>query len=159
MKHWLALFALSFLLSSCDAFDYNDVEFVSMGAIQLEEIRPSQVTLGVNLELLNPNWYNITLQPSILDLYVNDDLLGKAALLKKVKLKGKKTQFYIAHLQLKGEPGILQKLIAIQKLPTATIRFKGVAYGSVMGIKRGFAIDKTEVVDPSQFKFGQLSLR
>jgi LEA14-like dessication related protein len=150
MKNILIIVFLGLGLSSC--FEYEDIEFVKMGGFKLEEIAMNRATIGLTFEMLNPNGYAITIKPSTLDVYVDDEYVGKASLLEKVRLKRKKSQLYGARIQLVGEGGIMQKLMQVRQKEEVTLRFTGKVKGSVLGISKNISVNESKTINPSELK-------
>jgi len=104
------------------------------------------------LDLENPNFFSIKIKPSTLDLFVEDEYVGKAVLLEKVKIIKKKTGTYIARVELLGEDGVLRKLLKYALKPELKIRVKGKVKGSVYGITKRIDVDETKTIDGRKFQ-------
>lgn len=146
----LLLCCLPLLFAGC--FDYDDVEFVRLGGMQLEEMGTRSATLNLQIELMNPNPYTITVRPSEVDVFVNDEPVGKAYLLNKLSIKRKKTRIVDARIKLDGVEGIMFKLMKWRLQENIELRFKGKVKGGVYGITKKFDVNETKTVDPSKLK-------
>jgi LEA14-like dessication related protein len=150
MKFFFVFFFLAFLLSSC--IEFEDVEVLRFGKIQVQQIKGSTAKISVDLDLENPNFFSIKIKPSTLDLFVEDEYVGKAILLEKVKIIKKKTGTYITRVELIAEDGVLRKLLKYALKPELKIRVNGKVKGSVYGITKRIAIDETRTIDGRKFQ-------
>lgn len=145
---------LPLLFGGC--FDYDDVEFVRLGGMKLEEMGDRSATVNLQIELMNPNPYTITVRPSEVDVFVNGEEVGKAYLLNKLSIKRKKTRIVDARIKLDGVEGILFKLMKWRLKENIEVRFVGKVKGGVFGITKKFDVDETKTVDPSKLKLDLL---
>ena len=145
---WLVLGV--FLFSSC--FEYNEVRVVSIGKVTLENFEGTTAHVNVEVELENTNFFGLKIKPSTLDVFVEDEFVGKAVLIEKVKIKRKKTQVYNAKIELVGESGILRKAMKYALRKDLKVRLSGYVKGSVYGISKKVKVDETKTIDGRQLK-------
>jgi LEA14-like dessication related protein len=146
MKRTILLFGTLFLLfSSC--IELQEVNVVSFGKVKLETIDGNMAKVNVDVELANANFFGIKIRPSVLDVYVEEEYIGKVYLLEKVKIKKKSTQVYNAKIQLEGEEGILRKVIKYSLKKELKIRLSGNVKGSVYGIPKKVKVNETKTID------------
>lgn len=74
-KHVFVLLLLVASLASCS---YEPVELVQVKTVEVVKADADSISLIVNVELSNPNSYNITLTDPDLDLFINSNKIGKA---------------------------------------------------------------------------------
>jgi LEA14-like dessication related protein len=110
--------------------------------------------LGVKIE--NPNFVSIKVKPSVVDVFVNDELIGKAYLEENLKLIRKKEDTYFAKVRIDLEDGALFKFVKYAMKLKVQLRVKGVVKGSVFGIPKKVDIDQVKEIDGSTFKIGNL---
>jgi LEA14-like dessication related protein len=137
-------------MSSC--IEYEQVNVVSFGKINIESFEGSTADVNVDVELENENFFGIKIKPSTLDVYVEDEYVGKAILKEKVKIIRKSTQTYNAKIKLVGEDGILRKAIKYALKKDLKIRITGFVKGSVYGIPKKVQIDETKTIDGRALK-------
>tara|TARA_R110000737_G_scaffold50259_1_gene71214 strand:- start:1365 stop:1763 length:399 start_codon:yes stop_codon:yes gene_type:complete len=125
---------------------------VSFGKINIESFEGSTADVNVDVELENENFFGIKIKPSTLDVYVEDEYVGKAILKEKVKIIRKSTQTYNAKIKLVGEDGILRKAIKYALKKDLKIRITGFVKGSVYGIPKKVQIDETKTIDGRALK-------
>lgn len=146
MKRTILLFGALFLLfSSC--IELEEVNVVSIGKVKLETIDGTMATVNVDVELENANFFGIKIKPSVLDIYVEEEYIGKVYLLEKVKIKKKSTQVYNAKIQLAGEDGILLKVVKYSLKKELKIRLTGNVKGSVYGFPKKVQVNETKTID------------
>ena len=85
---WLLLFTL-IIFSSCHApkeLIYQDVAHFS---IKQEGIDKTHISVGIRL--YNPNWYGMKLKKSDVDVFINNNLIGKLNTSDRVKIPARDT--------------------------------------------------------------------
>ena len=142
--------ALLFVISSCEIYEQIDV--VNMGEVKLDRLDGNNATLNMNVELDNPNFYSIKVKPSFLDVYVENELVGKAHLLEKLKIKRKSVGVYNAKIELLGEKGILAKALKYSLKKELKIRLVGKVKGSVFFISKKIEVDETKTIDATKLR-------
>ena len=148
-KIFFFLFALVFL-TSCE--EIEEPELVEISNVKLVELKGSVAKILVFAEIDNPNFFNISMKPSTLDLFVDGTFAGTVNLDKKIKFLRKETQTYEIPLTLKGESFVLVKLIQWMAKPSVEIQIKGKVKGAVYGVSKKIYIDEKQTVSPSQLK-------
>ena len=81
-KIFFFLFALVFL-TSCE--EIEEPELVEISNVKLVELKGSVAKILVFAEIDNPNFFNISMKPSTLDLFVDGTFAGTVNLDKKIK--------------------------------------------------------------------------
>ena len=122
-------------LSSCTL--YEDVEFLGVQDYGFERIENSQIKASITFKINNPNFYSIKLKKSDFELFLDDDLLGKAEMLESLKIKKKTEGEYTLYLAL-DESELKKSVVPLLKKAfskkTITFRIKGKAHAKVWGI-------------------------
>jgi len=110
MKQILLILVIAvLLLSACSQpknLVYQDVQHVSMKHAGL-----NKTTLSMDVRLYNPNAYRIQLKRADLDIYINNNLLGKINIDQKITVPGADTFLLPAVLDLSlssALPSLLQ---------------------------------------------------
>jgi len=78
MKKQLIFILSFFLISSCTLF--QDLEINGMDGIKLGKIEGKKLTINFGVKVENPNAYTIKIKPSTVDLFIDEDLVGKLVL-------------------------------------------------------------------------------
>jgi len=132
--------------------EYDEVNIVSIGKIELDSFEGTTAHVNVDLELNNTNFFALKIKPSTLDVYVEEEYIGKAVLLEKVKIKRKSSDIYNAKIQLQGESGILRKAMKYALRKELKIRLTGYVKGSVYGIPKKVKVNETKTIDGRKLK-------
>ena len=82
--HFVILGGLISLLS-CNA--YKEVEMLGVQNYDLDNITNENVDLAITVKINNPNTYNIKIKKSTLDLYIENNKVGKAQMKEDIVLK------------------------------------------------------------------------
>lgn len=150
MKLLIYIFLFVLTLSSCAPFmvpEMKGKEKISVQKLSKEEIK---VTISANM--LNENWFALKIKPSVLDLYVEDELIGEVKLDEKVKLKRKRETEIDAPLTLILSSGVYAKLLRYAMQKEVKVRIKGKAKGGVFIFSKKFDVDETKAITmPSLF--------
>ena len=141
---------LLFLVSSCEL--YEDIDLVNMGQVKLDQLDGNNVTVNMDVELDNPNFYSIKVKPSFLDVYIEDELVGKAHLLEKLKIKRKSVGVYNVKVELLGEKGIVAKALKYSLRKELKIRLVGKVKASVFLISKKLEVDETKTIDATKLR-------
>ncbi len=149
LKHLFLLIGLLFF-TSC--MEYEELRVISIGKISLDGIEGNTANVNINVELDNPNFFGIKVKPTSLDVFVEDEYMGKAVLHDKLKIKKRSTSNYNVKLELVGESGIMRKAVKYVLKKDLKIRIKGYVKGSVYGFPKKILVDETKTVDGSVFK-------
>ena len=75
--------------------------------------------------MYNGNWFGVKIKPSMLDLYVEDQFIGKVHLDKKVKMKSKRETDLSAPFTAQLEDGAMLKLLKHATKSEINVRLKG----------------------------------
>jgi LEA14-like dessication related protein len=148
----LATFALFFLLTGC--FDYNDIVYHGVENVKLGKPSEGNTTLSFNINLDNPNIYNIKIKPSDLTIFMGDKELGEVHLKERLVIQKQTKKSYPVSVEAKLKDVAKSGLIGLIELVTkkkVTIRFKGYIKGSIYGLTQKQFIDQTKEIETAQF--------
>lgn len=154
MKKQLIFILSFFLISSCTLF--QDLEINGMDGIKLGKIEGKKLTINFGVEVDNPNAYAIKIKPSTVDLFLDDEFLGKLVLTQTIKIIKKKEATYMVPLQIELVDGYLLKFFKYTLKEKVSIRIKGKVKGSIFGISKKIAIDEVKEIDGKLFKLESL---
>lgn len=151
-KNILLFFSISFMLASCTAYD--DVEVLSVKDIEVIEFSQDAIQAYVDLELENPNWYNVKIIDSELELFLNDKPMGKVTLGEKVKIPRKSTTVQRVHIlsDLEDlETNFLQNVLTLLFNKTTKLEVKGWIEGKGFVVRKKVPIEVVEEINPRDF--------
>lgn len=136
-----------FFLTSC--FDYKDVDFKGVQNIGLADRSGGTITVRIDMKVNNPNSYNIKINKSSLDVFVNGSKVGKTKMNNNVVLKKNHQDVYPLYLTLSEKELKRSALTSIGSLLTGKmkVRIKGDIKAKVYGIGKKFPIDVEEPVN------------
>jgi LEA14-like dessication related protein len=141
-------------VSSCS--DFQDLEFKGMDGFKVEKMEKRNLSLKIGVKIYNPNSFSLKIKPSTVDVFINDELIGKAFLDENVKIIRKKEDTYFAKIHVELEDGILMKFFKYALKDKVQIRIKGKIKGSVLGITQKTEIDESKEINGSIFKLDKL---
>jgi LEA14-like dessication related protein len=154
MKHLFYCILILLCFSSC--IELQDVEFKGMDGIKIEKMENKKIALSLGVKIENPNFFSIKIKPSVVDVFVNDELIGKAYLDEKIKLIHKTENTYFTKIHVDLEEGSIFKFMKYAMKLKVQLRVKGKIKGSVYGISKKVEIDEMKEVDGSNFKMDKL---
>ena len=136
-----------FFLTSC--FDYEDVEFKGVQNIGLDDRSGGTITVRIDMKVNNPNSYNIKINKSSLDVFVNGSKVGKTKMKNNIVLKKNQQDVYPLYLTFSEKELKSSALASIGSLLTGRmkVRIKGDIKAKVYGIGKKFPIDVEEPVN------------
>lgn len=152
MKKSILFICCLLLLNSC--LEFQEVEFVDMEDIKIEKVEGRKLSLLISVKLLNPNIFSIKIKPSIVDVYIEEQLVGKINLNNKIKIIKRKEKTYAVPLQVDLEDGALIKFLKYSFKEKIKIHIKGKVKGSVFGITKKIDVDEIQEIDGKLFKIG-----
>ncbi len=142
------LSGLLFLAFFTGCIGLKDLEVKDVKGFSLKKLDPSGMQSSLQLSLHNPNPFGFTILPSSFDVKYSGMYLGKARLVKKVRIKGKQEQTYTFELENDfKEVNFLDLLNLLQ--PGAfknEINIKGELKASKFLMRKKFQIDYKEKV-------------
>ena len=100
---FLALVSV-FLVSSCAL---ESPEFLGSEGMEGFKIDGKTITFNAGVKVSNPNWFAIKVKRSTVDVYVEEQYMGKVSLEKKVKLKAKRESILQFPLKAELEDGAM----------------------------------------------------
>ncbi len=150
------IYSLLILISFSSCVGIQDIEFKGLDGVKMERSENKKLTLKLGVKINNPNFFSIKIKPSVVDVFINDELIGKAYLDESVKLikKTQNTYFTKAHIDL--EDGALLKFVKYALKLKVQLRIKGEVKGTVFGIPKKEQVDQIKEIDGSFFKMDNL---
>ena len=114
---------IGILFSSC----FTVPEYRGVSDFKLEEFKNKNLLFSLNIDIYNPNNYGIRVKKSKMGVYINENYIGEAKLLKSFKMKRKSSTSCLLPINLELEQGAIFKLIPILNVRRgANIRVDGI---------------------------------
>jgi LEA14-like dessication related protein len=127
-----------------------------MDGVKVERMENKKLALKLGVKIENPNFFSIKVKPSVVDVFVNEELIGKAYLDESIKLIRKKEDTYFANVRIDLEDGALFKFVKYAMKLKVQLRVKGIVKGSALGIPKKVEINQLKEIDGSTFKIDNL---
>lgn len=143
IKLIFALFSFLFLVTAC----VENPQFKGVSNFKIDNVNREKISFNVDVSAYNPNGYNLKVRKSSFNLYLNDQYIGQAYLLKKYKMKRKTTTLDNVPVEVLLEPGVMMKLMKIAMGGTVKLRMEGTLKASALGIPVRKKIDQTSDID------------
>ena len=121
-------------------------EFIGSDGVKLEKMEDKEILFSAGVKVNNPNWFGVKLKRSTLDVYIDDQLLGKVHLEKKVKMKAKRESTLTLPLRASLEDGAMMMILRNRTKENVNVRFKGKVKGGVWIFSKKIEIDETRQI-------------
>jgi hypothetical protein len=151
----IALISLVILstFSAKSSFWYKDIEFLAMENVEI--IRSEEkIAIKFDYVINNPNWYVVTIKPSILKLTIAETDFGEVAIPEKIKIKRKKKGNYpfvlIGDVSKFTKSGFSSFWSLISK-GKIDFNLNGSLKAGIMGITKKWKLDYTYEMTWSEF--------
>jgi len=152
MKYSFLLFIFIVGLSSCASLDVPELRG-SEGFSQ-PVFDGNKISFKADVKVFNPNWFAIKVKPSILDVYIEDQYMGKIHLEKKVKMKAKRESTLEFPLMIELEDGAMITAMKYAGKETIELQFKGKVKGGVWFFSKKIEIDETKTISGKDLRLG-----
>ena len=152
MRKLSLLFALTTLLSSCGCFSFSEPEFRGDEKFEVSKVDGKTIEFSAQAKIYNPNCFTLKVKPSMLDLYVEGEYMGKVKLNKKVKIKRRKESVVEAAFTAELTNGALMKAMKYATQDKIKIRLSGKVKGGVFIFSKKFEINETKTISGASFK-------
>lgn len=141
---------LGFILTSCANFE--EPEFRGSEGMKLEKMEGKKISFTAGVTVYNPNWFGIKIKPSNVEVYIEDQFMGKIYLDKKVKMKAKSESLLSFPLFGELEDGAMITLLRYANAENVRIHIKGKVKGGVFIFSKKFEIDETRTISGKNLK-------
>lgn len=135
------------------SFWYKDLEFLAMENFEVTR-GEEKISIKFDYVINNPNWYAVTIKPSILKLTVADTDCGEVAIPEKIKVKRKKKGSYpfvlIGDASKFTKSGFSSIWSMISK-GQIDFNLRGTLKAGLMGITKKWKLDYTYEMTWSEF--------
>lgn len=150
MKKIVSVISFVLILVSCN---FYKPEFRGGESISNVKIEGREIKLDAGAKIYNPNKYSIKVKPSLLDVYVDDQHMGKLHLDKKFKMKAKEETQIKAPLTITVDEGAMFRLMAVVAQGNLNVRLKGKVKAGVWFVSKKIDVDETRSLDGLNIDF------
>ena len=144
MKYIVAIGLVVILMTSCT---FHEPEMRGEESFKLEKFEGKEVRFTAGAKVYNGNWFAIKVKPSILDLYIDGEYMGKVHLKKKVKMKAKKETDLQADFVAELEGNALVKAMGLAMKGDVVVRMTGKIKGGVFIFSKKLDFDESRTVN------------
>lgn len=148
---WLILLLLT-LVSSCAI--YQEPDLTKVGSFQFEKLKGKTINFSLETTVDNPNWYAIKINPSTVDVYVENLLIGQLTLQSKVRYARKSTSTVTAPLTATLADGALINLVRLAGKNEVEVVLKGKVKAGVWFISKKIPVENKQTIDGKLLRFG-----
>ena len=149
MKGFVFLLLTLILLGSCT---FYEPEFRGGESLNIEKIDGKDIHLRAGGKVYNQNGYAIKVKPSTLDVYVNDEYIGKVHLDEKVKMKAKQETLLEAPLTATLADGAMFRLMRLANSSNVTVRMSGKVKAQVWFISKKVDVNESRSLNGLDLK-------
>lgn len=147
------LFVLVTFLNSCKV---GAPDFRGSDGFKMEKIDGREVYAGVTAKVYNPNWFAIKLKKSAVDVYMEDQYMGKIMLDKKLKLKAKRESVLNVALHAHMEEGAMISLLRYSSKEEVNVRVDGKIKAGVWFFTKKIKVNETHKIPGKSLRPGGL---
>lgn len=122
--------------------------------MKFEKMDGKNISFTAGVKMYNPNWFGVKIKKSHLDVYVEEQYMGKVYLEKKVKLKAKQESSLIFPLLATLEDGAMLTILRYSKAENVSVRFAGKVKGGVWIFSKKMEINETKTISGKDLRLG-----
>ncbi len=152
MKKIFFISILTLVFSSCANFE--EPEFISSNGVKMGGIEGKKISLTADIIVSNPNWFGIKIKPSNLDVYIENQYMGKIFLEKKVKMKAKQESALSMDLRAELADGAMITALKYANKENVKVHLIGKVKGGVWIFSKKIAIDETKTISGKNLQLG-----
>jgi LEA14-like dessication related protein len=152
MKKVLIVFSILLLVTSCASF--KEPEFGGIKGFKIKKIDGRIINFSIQTTVFNPNWFALKIKKSTVDVYLQEQYMGKLYLEDNLKFISKSKNDLSVPLRMEMEDGALFSLIKYAKKETVNIRFTGKVRGGVFFVSKKFPVDEIQTISGKDLLFG-----
>lgn len=149
MKACFLFFVALFFVSSCKI---SEPDFNGIDNVKLDHIENRDVFFNLDANITNPNSFGMKAVKSDLDVYLDEQMIGKLFLVKKVKVKAKHDGVVSVPVKLSLEDGAMFTLLRYAGKENIPLQIKGILKGGVFIFTKKFKVNETRNVSGKIFK-------
>lgn len=143
----LSLLVLILSLSSC--FKYEDVQILEVTNIRVLDLTTKKIEIGIDMHIVNPNKYKISITDSDLELFIKNKKIGTAKIKDIIELPKKSDQ--VQHIAIVTDTkdivsGAIPVLLSLMFDESIELQVKGEIRAKAKAISKNFPVDFKERV-------------
>jgi LEA14-like dessication related protein len=140
----LMLLLTSVMMNSCAS--YQEVEFVGVRGVEVEDMTAKEIRVRVSIQVKNPNNFKIKITKSDLDLFLGGKALGKAEIGERIVLpkQSNEVHTFTISTDLSKLGGMLGVGAMMLGGGSKTFRVKGWVKAKAFGVGKKFPVDFKE---------------
>lgn len=144
---YLSIFVLMLSLFSC--FKYEDVQLLEVTNIRILGLTTKKIEVGIDMHIVNPNNYKISITDSDLELMIKNKKIGTAKIKEKIELPKKSDQVH--HISIITDTkdivsGAIPVLLGLMFDDSIELQVKGEIRAKAKAISKNFPVDFKERV-------------
>lgn len=143
----ILLLILSLTLFSC--FKYEDVRILKISNVHLNHISIKKIEIGVDMQIVNPNNFKISIVDSDLELFIKGKKIGTAHIIDKIELSKKSDQIHKIAIATDLKDmlgGTIPVILSLMLEESIELQVKGDIKASAKTLSKVFPIDFKERV-------------
>ncbi len=143
----ILLLILSLTLFSC--FKYEDVRILKISNVHLNHISIKKIEIGVDMQIVNPNNFKISIVDSDLELFIKGKKIGTAHIIDKIELPKESNQIHKIGIEtdLKEMLGdAIPVILGVLFDETIELQVKGEIKAQAKSLSKSFPVDFKERV-------------
>lgn len=147
LSKYLSIFVLMLSLFSC--FKYEDVQILEVTNIRVLDLTTKKIEVGIDMHIVNPNNYKISITDSDLELMIKNKKIGTAKIKEKIELPKKSDQVH--HVSIITDTkdivsGAIPVLLGLMFDDSIELQVKGEIRAKAKSISKNFPVDFKERV-------------
>ncbi len=150
------IFLVIVLLASLASCKVSAPDFRGTEGFKMDKVEGREVYATVTAKVHNPNWFAIKLKKSSVDVYMEEQYLGKIYLEKKLKLKAKKESDLTVPLHAHLEDGAMISLVRFSLKDNVNVRVDGKIKAGVWFLSKKIKVNETHEISGKSLRPGGL---
>lgn len=153
VKYIFYVFVIGLTLSSCKV---GAPDFRGSDGFKLEKMDGREIYAGITAKVYNPNWFAIKLKKTALDVYMEEQYMGKIMLDKKLKLKAKRESALNVALHAQLEEGAMISMLRYSAKENVNVRIEGKIKAGVWFFTKKISVNETHQIPGKSLRPGGL---
>lgn len=143
----IIILTLSVTLFSC--IKYEDVQLLKVTNIRINSLTAQKIEVGVDMQIVNPNNYKISIVDSDLELFLKGKKIGTAHIIDKIELPKKSDQIHEIAIATDLKDmlgGAIPVILSLMLEESVELQVKGEIKAQAKAFSKSFPIDFKERV-------------
>lgn len=149
----LLFFLMLVFLTACAEF--KDLEYKGGESFKYKGIDGRNVSFTAGAKISNQNGFAVKVKPSVLDVYVENEQIGKLSLDHKIRIKRKSESYVEGPFTLQLEQGALLKSAKYLGSHELQVRLKGDVKAGVWFVSKKLSVDESRKLSGDMFRLPQ----